>query len=174
MKTIKKAQLGGLIKKGIKQAVKSNTKKVEIPAKLKASIKKSQSGPKKLKVVGASEAEQIAHGKKPFLQQKPYTNPNYEKKSFLEREVEKTKPKPKTDKYGFDLRPDRNGGTHKKMQTGGKVTVKNKTVSTPMKSKIVDSPMKPKPGKSIYAFQGKKGMLAKNGKSMTKCKYGCK
>ena len=43
-----------------------------------------------------------------------------------------------------------------------------------MKSKIVDSPMKPKPGKSIYAFQGKKGMLAKNGKSMTKCKYGCK
>jgi hypothetical protein len=122
MATIKKAQLGGLLKKGAKMLAKEAPKKVNIPTGLKKSLKKSQSGPTKLKVTGASEAEQIAHGKKPFLQQKPYTNPNYEKESFLEREVRKSKPKPKTDKYGFDIRPDRNGGTHKKMKNGGSLS----------------------------------------------------
>jgi hypothetical protein len=123
MATIKKAQLGGLIKKGVKAAVETAPKKVTIPAGLKKSLKKSQSGPTKLKVTGASEAEQIAHGKQPFLQKKPYKNPNYEKESFLEREVRKSKPKPKTDEYGFDIRPDRNGGTHKKkMKNGGSLS----------------------------------------------------
>ena len=123
MATIKKAQLGNLIRKGAKAVAESAPKKVTIPPGLKKSLKKSQSGPTKLKITGASEAEQIAHGKKPFLQKKPYKNPNYEKESFLEREVRKSKPKPKTDEYGFDIRPDRNGGTHKKkMRNGGSLS----------------------------------------------------
>jgi hypothetical protein len=69
-KMIKKAQLGNLIRKGAKAATKATPKKVIIPPGLKKSLKKSQSGPTKLKITGASEAEQIAHGKKPFLQKK--------------------------------------------------------------------------------------------------------
>ena len=121
MATIKKAQLGGLIKKGVKAATSAN--KIVIPPGLQRSLNKSKSVPTKLKNVGASEAEKIAHGKKTHLQEKPYDNPKYEKESFLEREVKKTKPKKTTDEYGFDIRPDRNGGTHKKkMRNGGSLS----------------------------------------------------
>ncbi len=111
-KTAPKAQLGGLIKKGIKSA-----EKITIPEGLKKSLKKSQSGPAKLKTVGSSEAERIAFGKKTNLQENPYNKTNYEKTTFIERDVKKSKPK--RDQYGFDERPDRNGGTHKKAQLGG-------------------------------------------------------
>jgi hypothetical protein len=122
MATIKKAQLGSLIKKGVKAAATS-ANKIVIPPGLQRSLNKSKSAPTKLKNVGASEAEKIAHGKKTHLQEKPYDNPKYEKESFLEREVKKTKPKKTTDEYGFDIRPDRNGGTHKKkMKNGGSLS----------------------------------------------------
>jgi hypothetical protein len=121
MRTIKKAQLGGLIKKGIKQAVKANTKKVVVPPKLKASIKKSQSGPKKITEY-SSEAERIAAGGPTNLQKYSYSKTNYDKPLFAAKEKRVKKSKPKTDKYGFDIRPDRNGGTHKKtMKSGGKI-----------------------------------------------------
>ena len=113
MATIKKAQFGKLLKKATQAAGK-----VTIPPGLTRSIKKSQSPPTKLKAVGASEAEKIAHGKKTHLQERPYDNPKYEKESFLEREVKKTKPKKTTDRYGFDLRPDKNGGSVPKAQIG--------------------------------------------------------
>jgi len=112
MATIKKAQLGGLIKKGIKAASSSN--KVVIPPGLQKSLKKSQSGPTKITQY-SSEAEKIAAGGPTKLQKSKTVNkfdPNYEKPY-------KVKKQPKTDKYGFDTRPDRNGGTHKKAQLGG-------------------------------------------------------
>jgi hypothetical protein len=128
MATIKKApkaQLGKLLRKGAKElaekAVPKIEKKIVIPEGLQRSLNKSKSGPAKLKAVGSSEAERIAFGKKTNLQENPYSNPTYEKSSFIERDVKKSKPK--TDKYGFDVRPDRNGGTHKKkMKNGGSLT----------------------------------------------------
>lgn len=111
MATIKKAQLGGLIKKGLKATATAAPKKVTIPPGLKKSLKKSQSGPTKITPY-SSEAERIAAGKKTFLQKKPYAERDYDKPSYLERET-KPKSKVKTDKYGFDTRPDRNGGAHK-------------------------------------------------------------
>ena len=131
MATIKKAQLGGLIKKGIKAATSAN--KVVIPPGLQRSLNKSKSAPTKLKNVGASEAEKIAHGKKTHMQEQPYDNPKYEKESFLEREVKKTKPKKTTDKYGFDIRPDRNGGMHK-AQAG--TTLEQKQFNSPSAVKM--------------------------------------
>ena len=103
MATIKKAQLGGLIKKGMKAA-----EKVTIPSGLKKSIKKSQSGPTKITPY-SSEAERIAAGGPTNLQKYKTVNkfdPDYQKPY-------KPKKQPKVDKYGFDTRPDRNGGTHK-------------------------------------------------------------
>jgi hypothetical protein len=130
MATIKKAQLGGLIKKGVKAATEVASKKVVIPPGLKKSIAKSQRGPAKLKAVGSSEAERIAFGKKTNLQEYPYGKTNYDKSSFIERDVKKSQPK--RDKYGFDTRPDRNGGMHKKkMRNGGSLsglTASNKRV----------------------------------------------
>lgn len=117
MATIKKAQLGGLIKKGVKAATTS-AKKVVIPPGLQRSLKKSQSGPTKINQY-SSEAEKIAAGGPTKLQKSKTVNefdPNYEKPY-------KPKKQPKTDKYGFDTRPDRNGGTHKKkMKNGGSLT----------------------------------------------------
>jgi hypothetical protein len=122
MATMKKAQLGGLIKKGVK----------ELTPGLKKSLKKSASGPTKINKF-SSEAERIAAGKKTFLQKKPYFERNYDGPSYLEREV-KVK-KPKTDEYGFDIRPDKNGGrVVKKAQTGTKVegpTYSNLKVKNP-------------------------------------------
>lgn len=116
MATIKKAQLGSLIKKGVKAASSAN--KVVIPPGLQRSLKKSQSGPTKITQY-SSEAEKIAAGGPTKLQKSKTVNkfdPNYEKPY-------KVKKQPKTDKYGFDTRPDRNGGTHKKkMKNGGSLT----------------------------------------------------
>ena len=113
MATIKKAQFGNLVKKGIKAA-----EKVTIPEGLKKSIKKSQSGPTKITQF-SSEAEKIAAGKPTNLQKSKTFNefdPNYQKPY-------KPKKQPKVDKYGFDTRPDRNGGTHKKkMKNGGSLS----------------------------------------------------
>ena len=143
MAKIKKAQLGSLIKKGVKAVAEAAPKKVVIPPKLKLSIKKSQSPPTKLKNVGASEAEKIAHGKKTHMQEQPYDNPDYDKPTFLEREVKKTKPKRTTDKYGFDLRPDRNGGMHK-AQTG--TTLEQKQFNSPSAVKMRKTISKQKAG----------------------------
>lgn len=129
MATIKKAapkaQLGKLVKKGLKVATSASAsgapKKVVIPPGLQKSLKKSQSGPTKITDY-SSEAERIAAGKQSFLQKKPYAERDYDKPSYLEREV-KPKSKTKRDEYGFDERPDRNGGTHKKkMKNGGSLT----------------------------------------------------
>ena len=120
-KTTPKAQGGGLIKKAIKAA--NSSKKVVIPPGLQKSLKKSQSGPTKITDY-SSEAERIAAGKQSFLQKKPYAERDYDKPSYLEREVKpKSKSKTKRDEYGFDERPDRNGGTHKKkMRNGGSLS----------------------------------------------------
>ena len=174
MATIKKAQLGSLIKKGVKAATSAN--KVVIPPKLKLSIKKSQSAPTKLKNVGASEAEKIAHGKKTHMQEQPYDNPDYDKPTFLEREVKKTKPKKTTDKYGFDLRPDRNGGIHK-AQTG--TTLEQKQFNSPAAVKMRKTISKQKASLKKRAWSdsslepNKKkmkngGSIAKDGKWMQK------
>ena len=99
----------------------------------------------------------------------------------------------------------KNGKSVKKYQMGGFVSNEfaAKSISKPKaKSRIIDSPIKTSRGKDINAFQGKKGMLAKDGKSfpdlnkdgkvtradilkgrgviakkgasVKKCKYGCK
>ena len=116
MATIKKAQLGGLIKQGVKAAGK-----VTIPPGLKKSLKKSQSGPTKITPY-SSEAERIAAGGPTNLQKYKTVNkfdPDYQKPY-------KPKKQPKVDKYGFDTRPDRNGGMHKKkMKNGGSLSALN-------------------------------------------------
>ena len=120
MATIKKAQLGSLIKKGVKAATSAN--KVVIPPGLQRSLKKSQSGPTKITQY-SSEAEKIAAGGPTKLQKSKTVNefdPNYEKPY-------KPKKQPKVDKYGFDTRPDRNGGKHiKKAKSGGSFPDLNK------------------------------------------------
>jgi hypothetical protein len=108
MATIKKAQGGGLIKKAIKAATSTTPKKVVIPPGLQRSLKKSQSGPTKITPY-SSEAERIAAGGPTNLQKNKTLNkfdPNY-------KDFTKSKKQPKVDKYGFDTRPDRNGGMHK-------------------------------------------------------------
>jgi len=66
------------------------------------------------------------------------------------------------------------GKSVKKYQMGGFVSnefaAKN-TIKPTSNTKLVDSSIKK--GKAINAFQGKKGMLAKSGTSMKKCKSGC-
>ena len=124
-KVAPKAQFGKLIKKGLKVATSASAsgapKKVVIPPGLQKSLKKSQSGPTKITSY-SSEAERIAAGKKSFLEKKPYAERDYDKPSYLEREV-KPKSKTKRDEYGFDERPDRNGGMHKKkMKNGGSLS----------------------------------------------------
>ena len=119
MATIKKAQLGKLLRKGAKELTeKAAPKKVVIPPGLQRSLKKSQSGPTKITQY-SSEAEKIAAGGPTKLQKSKTVNkfdPNYEKPY-------KPKKQPKVDKYGFDTRPDRNGGTHKKkMRNGGSLS----------------------------------------------------
>jgi hypothetical protein len=118
MAKIKKAQLGSLIKKGAKAVAEAAPKKVVIPPGLQRSLKKSQSGPTKITQY-SSEAEKIAAGGPTKLQKSKTVNkfdPNYEKPY-------KPKKQPKVDKYGFDTRPDRNGGTHKKkMRNGGSLS----------------------------------------------------
>jgi hypothetical protein len=106
MATIKKANTGKLIKGAINAVTSS--KKVTIPSGLKKSIKKSQSGPIKITPY-SSEAERIAAGGPTNLQKYKTVNrfdPDYQKPY-------KPKKQPKVDKYGFDTRPDRNGGAHK-------------------------------------------------------------
>jgi hypothetical protein len=71
------------------------------------------------------------------------------------------------------------GASVKKYQMGGFVSNEfaAKSISKPKtksKPKFIDSPIKTVKSKNINAFQGKKGMLAKSGVSMKKCKYGCK
>jgi hypothetical protein len=71
------------------------------------------------------------------------------------------------------------GATIKKAQMGGYVSNEfaAKSISKPkskVKPKFIDSPINASKSKNINAYQGKKGMLAKSGKSMKKCKYGCK
>ena len=119
MATIKKAQLGKLLRKGAKELTeKAAPKKVVIPPGLQRSLKKSQSGPTKITQY-STEAEKIAAGGPTKLQKSKTVNkfdPNYEKPY-------KPKKQPKVDKYGFDTRPDRNGGTHKKkMRNGGSLS----------------------------------------------------
>lgn len=125
MATIKKApkaQLGKLLRKGAEELAEKVAPKIEkkivIPEGLKRSLKKSQSGPTKITQF-SSEAERIAAGGQPNLQKYKGVDkfdPNYQKPY-------KVKKQPKVDKYGFDTRPDRNGGTHKKkMKNGGSLT----------------------------------------------------
>jgi hypothetical protein len=61
----------------------------------------------------------------------------------------------------------KNGKSVKKAQMGGFVSNEfgAKSIAKP-KPKLVDSKIKPK--KDIYAFQGKKGMLAKSGTNLKK------
>jgi hypothetical protein len=84
----------------------------------------------------------------------------------------------KSVKAGFDKNPgvtraDVITAAKGKAQNGKKMTKINKLV--PSTSQIKANVMPPKTKtKNINAFQGKKGMLAKSGTSMKKCKYGCK
>jgi hypothetical protein len=67
------------------------------------------------------------------------------------------------------------GATIKKAQMGGVVSNEfaAKSISKPKaKSRIVDSPIKTSKRKDIYAFQGKKGMLAKSGATVKKAQNG--
>jgi hypothetical protein len=84
----------------------------------------------------------------------------------------------KSVKAGFDKNPgvtraDIITAAKGKAQNGKKMTKTNKLV--PSTSQIKANVTLPKTKtKNINAFQGKKGMLAKSGTSMKKCKYGCK
>ena len=102
----------------------------------------------------------------------------------------------KSVKAGFDKNPGvtradiitaatkkaKKGATVKKAQMGSFVTnefaAKNRAFPASPKpkstsnTKLLDSSIKK--GKAINAYQGKKGMVAKSGASMKKCKYGCK
>ena len=102
----------------------------------------------------------------------------------------------KSVKAGFDKNPGvtradiitaatkkaKKGATVKKAQMGSFVTnefaAKNRAFPANPKpkptsnTKLLDSSIKK--GKAINAYQGKKGMVAKSGASMKKCKYGCK
>lgn len=72
------------------------------------------------------------------------------------------------------------GTSVKKYQMGGFVSNEfaSKSQKFPAKTKptsnakLLDSSIKK--GKAINAYQGKKGMLAKSGTTMKKCRYGCK
>jgi hypothetical protein len=85
-------------------------------------------------------------------------------------------------KNGKTVKRARSGSTVKKAQMGSFVSnefaAKNRLFPANPKpkstsnTKLLDSSIKK--GKGINAFQGKKGMLAKSGTSMKKCKYGCK
>ena len=110
------------------------------------------------------------------MQEQPYDNPDYDKPTFLEREVKKTKPKKTTDKYGFDLRPDRNGGIHK-AQTG--TTLEQKQFNSPAAVKMRKTISKQKASLKKRAWSdsslepNKKkmkngGSIAKDGKWMQK------
>jgi hypothetical protein len=188
MATIKKApkaQLGRFIKKGVEEVAEKVApkleKKIVIPPGLQKSIKKSQSGPTKITQY-SSEAEKIAAGGPTKLQKSKTVNkfdPNYEKPY-------KPKKQPKVDKYGFDTRPDRNGGSVKKAKSGAKFDL-NKDGKTTFKDVLIGRGVLPKTAKSgskmakqaATAIAMKKAGKApkatmKSGGSMKKCKYGCK
>ena len=205
MATIKKApkaQLGRLLRKGVEEVAEKAApkleKKIVIPAGLQKSIKKSQSGPTKITQY-SSEAEKIAAGGQTKLQKSKTINefdPSYQKPY-------KPKKQPKVDKYGFDTRPDRNGGTHKKAKNGksfpdlnkdGKVTkadvlkgrgviakkgavVKKAQNGTAVKKfmseKQATSAGFKKDANGVYSKSKPKATM-KSGGSVKKCKYGCK
>jgi hypothetical protein len=172
MATIKKANTGRLIKGAINAVTSS--KKVTIPSGLKKSIKKSQSGPIKITPY-SSEAERIAAGGPTNLQKYKTVNkfdPDYQKPY-------KQKKQPKVDKYGFDTRPDRNGGIHKKkMKNGGSLTglkASNKRVGsekgswiTVQKKALAGSTSTPKLTKDKQL--GATKMTAKSGAKVSKKK----
>ena len=122
IKKLPKAQVGRLLRKGVEEVAEKAAPKIEkkiiIPEGLQKSLAKSKSGPTKITQF-SSEAEKIAAGKPTSLQKSKTVNtfdPNYQKPY-------KVKKQPKTDRYGFDTRPDRNGGAHKKtMKNGGSLS----------------------------------------------------
>jgi hypothetical protein len=76
----------------------------------------------------------------------------------------------KSVKAGFDNNP---GVTRADIITAAKGKAQNgkKMTNSQIKTNVTLPKTKTK---NINAFQGKKGMLAKSGTSMKKCKYGCK
>ncbi len=124
----------------------------------------------------------------PIKKSKVKSNP------VFELELQKFKHKQEMDRMKLDKerkareasypKPNKakSGSTVKKAQMGSFVTnefaAKNRAFPANPKpkstsnTKLLDSSIKK--GKAINAFQGKKGMLAKSGTSMKKCKYGCK
>ena len=168
MKTIKKAQLGSLIKKGIKTAAKKTAPKIESSV-MEGAMKK------------AGRADLKAKMK------------NWDSEMKTDGKVTKAKSGgkfPDLNKDGKVTKADvlkgrgviaKKGTVIKKAQMGGFVSNEfaAKSISKPKakakpKTKYVDSPIKTSKSKDIYAFQGKKGMLAKSGASLKKCRGGCK
>jgi len=101
-----KAQYGNILKKAGKAA-----SEVKIPPKLKASLKKSQAGPTKIHKF-SSEAERIAAGHPTNLQRKKAGLSGYDRTP---------RKGPSRDQYGFDIRPDKNGGKITGYKSGGKM-----------------------------------------------------
>jgi hypothetical protein len=176
MATIKKANTGKLIKGAINAVTSS--KKVTIPSGLKKSIKKSQSGPIKITPY-SSEAERIASGKKPFLQQtKEATssldgtpgvgkNKSYSKKGLemaLERRLNPEAAKKKmtpAQRRSFEVDDSyrKNGGNVPKAKSGGSFPDLNKD------GKVTRADILK--GRGVIA---KKGATIKKAKSGTKVK----
>jgi len=102
-KTIKKAQLGGLVRKAAKTAVEAAPKKIVIPEGLKRSLAKSQRGPTKITSF-SSEAERIAAGKPTNLQKAKAGKPHTPAKNA------KASAPPKRDAHGFDIPKEKSGG----------------------------------------------------------------
>ena len=167
-------------------------------AKNGKTMKKAQNGVNTLLPGGYSpKSRDEKYNTYPSIKSKPKAKA---KSSIQEANPEEIK------KYGLSgSRSAKSGTSVKKYQMGGFVSnefAAKSSVKAKPKSKFIDSPIKTTRGKDINAFQGKKGMLAKNGKSfpdlnkdgkvtkadilkgrgviakkgakIAKCKYGCK
>lgn len=167
MRTIKKAQLGSLVKKAISATSKAKVNKV----------------PKKITAF-SSEAEKIAAGQKPNLQKAKEASgsldgtPGLGKKPYSKRGLEmaierRTNPEAarkkmtKAQREKFDLERSyyKNGGAINKKAKSGAALKKQAAVAIAMK-KAGKSPKKAMMGATT------KPMMKAGGK-MTKCKYGC-
>jgi len=152
---MKKAQLGGLFRKGVKAVEKTApkaSKKLDTNI-LKEVIKKKEREALKEKMRGWDK--EMGSKKNGGSMKKAKNGTSLGMKSV---------------KAGFDNNP---GVTRADIITAAKGKAQNgkKMTNSQIKTNVTLPKTKTK---NINAFQGKKGMLAKSGTSMKKCKYGCK
>lgn len=148
----------GAIKKGVKKLT---------GMKSGGTMKKAQNGVNTL----------LPGGYAPKALKDKYGGMPAKSKTKAKSTIEEATPK-EIKKYGLSgSRSAKSGTSINKYQMGGFVSnefAAKSSIKAKPKSKFIDSPIKTTRGKDINAFQGKKGMLAKSGAKMKKCKTGCK